>query len=166
MDGKQRQDPDFDLGATIRELYALAEKLEMRYVGRHFTPDGHMVGSLGEVYAEERYGLELLKASTPIHDAKTHDGRLIQIKATQGGKIALGVPKSDDELPHYLIALRIDRKGNFEEVYNGPARRVWEEAGKPQKTGQMHISLAKLRKLAAEVDPADRIPAIDAYLAE
>ena len=44
----------------IRKIYALVDQLETKHPGRHFTPDGHMVGSLGEAYAEETYGLTLL----------------------------------------------------------------------------------------------------------
>jgi hypothetical protein len=29
------------------------------FPGRHFTPDGHMVGSFGEALAAHHYGIEL-----------------------------------------------------------------------------------------------------------
>jgi hypothetical protein len=32
----------------IRQIYAIVSDLE-NMLGRHFTPDGHMVGSIGEV---------------------------------------------------------------------------------------------------------------------
>ena len=32
----------------IRELYRLIDELEQMFPGRHFTPDGHLVGSIGE----------------------------------------------------------------------------------------------------------------------
>lgn len=64
----------------IKTIYELVAKLEKQYPGRHFTPDGHMLGSIGEVYAAERYGLKLYDASHPIHDAIAADGREIQIK--------------------------------------------------------------------------------------
>jgi hypothetical protein len=47
----------------VREIYAIVAKLEATFPGRHFTPDGHLVGSLGEVLAAHFYGLELLPAS-------------------------------------------------------------------------------------------------------
>ena len=73
-----------NLASLIRELYGVSAKLERLYPGRHFTPDGHMVGSLGEVMAADAYGLRLFEASHPIHDAVDSKGRLVQIKATQG----------------------------------------------------------------------------------
>lgn len=141
-----------DIAEKIRKIYEITRELEEMYPGRHFTPDGHMVGSIGEVVAAEEYGLELFEASHPAHDARTQDGRLVQIKATQGDRIAIG------ERPEYLIVLKIDRDGGFEEVYNGPGDIAWSLVGKRQKTGQCHVSLAKLRAAMDGVSERDRIP--------
>lgn len=142
-----------DLQAKICELYALTAELEAMYPGRHFTPDGHMVGSIGEVIAAEEYGLELFEASHPVHDALSPDGRLVQVKATQGRSVAL-----NDE-PDYLIVLRILRDGNFEEAYNGRGKPVWDACGKMQKTGQRRISLSRLGEVDVRANrPGDRIP--------
>lgn len=141
-----------DIAKKIREIYKIANELEEMYSGRHFTPDGHMVGSIGEVIAAEEYGLELFEASHPVHDAKTKDGKQVQIKATQGDKIAIS------ECPEYLIVLKIHRDGGFEEVYNGSGDIAWGLVGKRQKTGQCHVSLAKLRAAMVEIPERDRIP--------
>ena len=34
--------------ALVKQLYITVNELEVMFPGRHFTPDGHMVGSLGE----------------------------------------------------------------------------------------------------------------------
>lgn len=141
-----------DIAEKIRKIYEITRELEEMYPGRHFTPDGHMVGSIGEVIAAEEYGLELFEASHPVHDARTQDGKLVQIKATQGDRIAIG------ERPEYLIVLKIDRDGGFEEVYNGPGDIAWSLVGKRQKTGQCHVSLSKLRAVMAEIPERDRLP--------
>ena len=141
-----------ELRKIIKQLYETTAKLESMYPRRHFTPDGHMVGSLGEVVAASTYDLELFKASNPLHDAVSRkDGRLVQIKATQGNRITIS------EKPDYLIALKLNRDGSFDEVYNGPGSPVWTHAGKPAKTGQRFISLSKLALLNEEVSPSDRI---------
>lgn len=141
-----------DIAKKIREIYKIANELEEMYPGRHFTPDGHMIGSIGEVIAAEEYDLELFEASHPVHDAKTKDGKQVQIKATQGDKIAIS------ECPEYLIVLKIHRDGGFEEVYNGSGDIAWGLVGKRQKTGQCHVSLAKLRAAMVEIPERDRIP--------
>lgn len=37
--------------ALIRQLYRVVSDLETEFQGRKFTPDGHLVGSIGEVVA-------------------------------------------------------------------------------------------------------------------
>ena len=48
----------------VPELFQFTKALEAAAPGRHFTPDGHLVGSIGEAVATARYGLELTTAST------------------------------------------------------------------------------------------------------
>lgn len=135
----------------VQELYHITAELESLYPSRHFTPDGHMIGSIGEVLAAETYGIKLFKASTPVHDGKTPDGRLVQIKATQVDSVGIS------ECPDYLIVLKVFRDGSFEEVYNGPGAPAWDAAGKMQKTGQRHISLSMLRSLNKLVTEGERM---------
>lgn len=45
--------------ALVEQLYATVNELEDIFPGRHFTPDGHMVGSLGECLVADAYNLEL-----------------------------------------------------------------------------------------------------------
>ena len=136
----------------IKELYEISAELERLFPGRHYTPDGHMIGSIGEALAASYYGLELFPASEETHDAKAPDGRLVQIKATQIGRISLSSE------PRWLLVLRIHRDGTFSEEYNGPGILAWEHCGKMQKNGQRPISLAKLGKLQAEVPDSVRLP--------
>jgi hypothetical protein len=37
--------------ALVSRLYEIVDELEEIFPGRHFTPDGHLVGSLGESLA-------------------------------------------------------------------------------------------------------------------
>jgi len=135
----------------VREIYATVAKLEAAFPGRHFTPDGHLVGSLGEVLAAHFYGLELLPASAVAHDAKTVAGRYVQIKATQVDRVAL---RADCE---WLLVLKLDARGGFDEIYNGPGSPVWAAAGKVQSNGQRSMVLSKLRALQSAVADGDRI---------
>lgn len=135
----------------IKAIYAITGELEALYPGRHFTPDGHMVGSIGEVIVADAYGLELLTASAKTHDARAQDGKMIQIKATQRDRIAISSE------PDYLIAIRIHSDGSYEEIYNGPGNLVWQAAGPMQKNGQRSISTAKLSNIAKTVCKDDRI---------
>lgn len=72
----------------IREIYKIVKELESMF-GRPFTPDGHMVGSNGEILAAYHYELELLPLSTLVHDAVSKYGKLVQSKATQSTSVSL-----------------------------------------------------------------------------
>ena len=135
----------------IRMIYSITHELERLFPGRRFTPDGHLVGSIGEVLAANDYSLKLLKASTRLHDARAGDGRLVQIKATQVSTVRLR------GRPRYLIVLLVHADGQHEEIYNGPGGRPWSRAGRIQSNGQRPISLAKLRELNENVNPKSRI---------
>lgn len=125
----------------IQRLYAIVDELEQIYPGRKFTPDGHLVGSIGEAYASKKYGLSLFPASYPSHDAEDSAGRLWQIKATGGKNIGIR------SCPDYLLVLKINRDGKMEEIYQGPGKPAWDAAGAMQKNGQRSLSLSKLSKL-------------------
>jgi hypothetical protein len=142
------------LPKLILELYAIVGKLEDLFPGRHFTPDGHLVGSIGEVLAARRYGLALWDASAECHDATAPDGRPLQIKATQKSSIGLR------SRPNHLLVLHITENGTAEEVYNGPGDLAWMNAGKMQKNGQRSISVAKLKALMDAVGECDRVPPV------
>ena len=147
-------DPSIQEAAIlVRQIYRIVDRLEAIFPGRHFTPDGHMVGSIGEVVAAARYGLELLPPSAPLHDARTRDGRLVQVKATQSNRIAF----RGEQGPEHLIVLSLNRDGTATEQYNGQGDEPWNAAGKPQNNGQRPLSLTRLRSLMANMDPTSRI---------
>lgn len=138
----------------IKTLYRVSQELEELFPGRHYTPDGHMIGSIGEALAACCYGLTLFDASAETHDAKAPDGRLVQIKATQIDRVALSSE------PNWLLVLQIHPDGTFSEVYNGPGELAWAHCWEKQKNGQRPISLAKLRSLQVKVPEADRLKRI------
>jgi hypothetical protein len=140
--------------ALLRDIYAIVDRLQALHPGRSFKPDGHMVGAIGEAWAAWMYGLQLLPQSHESHDALSGDGRLVQIKATQGK--ALGI----SALPEHLIVLAIAKDGSPTEVFNGPGRIAWRAAGKMQKNGQHPIGLRKLATLMEAVSARDRLPLV------
>jgi len=137
----------------VRRLYSLVAEFEALFPGRRFTPDGHLVGSIGEVIAAHRYELTLSPASSAAHDGSAKDGRLVEVKATQGDMVALRAE------PQHLIVLHLNREGQATEVFNGPGALVWSSCGAMQKNGQRPVSLPKLRKLMVQVPASQRLPA-------
>ena len=135
----------------VQRLYDLVRELKAAFPGRPFTPDGHLVGSLGEVLASHYYDLTLLPCSTECHDAQAHDGRLVQVKATQGKSVALRAQ------PDHLLVIQLKKDGTIEELYNGPGALAWQHCGRQQKNGQSPISVSTLRRLMKDVPEHERL---------
>ncbi len=138
--------------ALVQQLYAIVAEFERLFPGRRFTPDGHLVGSIGEVLAAHRYRLTLHAASAASHDAVAPNGWLVQVKATQGTTVAL---RSE---PQHLLVLHLGRVGQVSEVFNGPRSVVWACCGRMQRNSQRPVSLARLRALMTAVPTEQRLP--------
>jgi len=136
----------------LEAIYDAVDGLEEMFPGRHFTPDGHMVGSIGEALAAHHYGLVLADASAECHDGVCGE-RQVQVKATQVGKVAISSE------PQHLLVLRIARDGTFTEEYNGPGALVWAlvKDKKRPKTGQYQVQLSTLRRLMVGVPSSLRL---------
>lgn len=120
------------------DVYRAVEELSAAYPGRKFTPDGHLVGSIGEVIAAEALGLRLYNDSHPGHDAYDANGD-VQIKMTARRSIALYSTCTR------LVVLQIVNPEETEIVYDGPGEPVWDKAGRLQKNSQRSIRLAELK---------------------
>lgn len=133
----------------MKTLYSVVVRLNKEFdaEGRKFTPDGHMVGSLGEVVASYVFNLKLMPPSEKTHDAEATDGsgKRIQIKLTLTGS-----PITLRYEPDHLIVLSM-KDGIFEPVFNGPGAVAWN--GNQNK----QIRMTTLRKLQKTVDVADQL---------
>ena len=143
------------LCSLIAQLYSIVGALEEEFEGRKFTPDGHLVGSIGEVVAAYAFNLTLLPASNAIHDAKAEDGTLVQIKLT-GGNGSVSMYSE----PQHLVVLQL-RNGEFATAYNGPGTTVWQSCRPVTKNGQRTITLTQLRLLDA--NSPRRLLQVNAY---
>ena len=145
----------------IPEMFRFSAALEAAAPGRSFTPDGHMVGSIGEALAAVRFGLTLAPASTEGIDAHDPQGRPVEIKATGGNK---GVNlRGFEAKAEFVVVLQIHRDGGFTVIHNGPAAPAWECVAHKQmpSNGQRAISLNQLRKLQANVRPEQMLPEVE-----
>lgn len=141
-----------DTRKLVRELYQISARLKELHPHRNFTPDGILVGSLGEVLAEFHYALSPLDTGTKAHDCSIN-GRLVQIKTTQRESIQIGEPCD------HLIALKLMPDGTAVEVFNGPGALVWNLVkDKPlPKNGLYSVRLNKLRSLMESVPQTQRV---------
>ena len=128
------------LPAPVAKIYEAVAELSALYPGRPFTPDGHLVGSIGEVIAAEALGLTLYPPSQACHDAFDANGD-VQIKLTAGKSISMY------SLCERLVVLKVVTPQEAEIVYDGPGDIAWENAGPMAKNGQRRISIVSLKRL-------------------
>lgn len=138
----------------VRSIYRAVTELESMFPGRPFTPDGHMVGSLGECLVADAYELSLMPPSNEGYDAITVEGKKVEIKATQSKSVAFR------SCPEHTIIIRINKDGTFEEFFNGPGEIIWQqfEGKKRQSNGQYQISLNRVSVLNSTVPDVVRVP--------
>ncbi len=134
----------------VQQLITIVKELEQDFPGRHFTLDGHLVGSIGEVMASYFYGIDLFTASAVAHDGEI-DGKQVQIKITQQEDIVI------NHEPEYLIALYLNKSGDVYEIYNGPGKAPWDSASKRDSHNNRHMRVNKLMELDQQVDQSMRI---------
>jgi hypothetical protein len=139
--------PVEQIPALVSDLMKTTGRLNKLFPGKSFTPDGHLVGSIGEVVAEYIYDLTLEPCSTPQIDAKTKDKRTVQVKLTghNGARYGFRWPlQSGEERPDVLVALKLTSDG-FEEVYNGHFPVELLESKGAQRNGQIALSVTALK---------------------
>jgi hypothetical protein len=140
----------------VRLIFQACAELSHRS-GRSVSPDGHLVGSLGEIYAAQAFGLRLETASNAGFDAVDSLGRKVEIKTTTRASISLS---ASGTLAERLIVVQLDAEtGAAQIIYDGDAAVAWEIAGKPGKSGQRRLSLAKLQSVAIQA-VSETIPRI------
>jgi hypothetical protein len=155
---------EFELPELLLELVQVRDKLRHRYnqngVELKFTPDGRMVGDLGEAIAVELFGLKLTQG-TGI-DGVAPDGRTsVQVKAsgTFGG--AAFRPIDDKECAQHLLFFHLDyEKRCGEVIYNGPEAPVRARYVKG-KTSQITVTANALRGMDENVALNQRLKRVD-----
>ncbi|MBR5677114.1 MAG: hypothetical protein IKX20_03140 [Paludibacteraceae bacterium] len=156
MMGKSEKDKMDAIRDKVQHLITIVNELEQDFPERHFTLDGHLVGSIGEVLAKYHYGIDLAKESNKLFDGKTPDGREVQIKITQQDYIVISGK------PECLLVMYLTHSGEVYEVFNGPGDIAWKCASKnPDSHNNYHMSVNKLMKLDAEVALNERIAMVE-----
>jgi len=128
----------------IRRIFDECRQLS-DLTGRPFSPDGHLVGSLGEVFAASALNLELMAPSNTGFDAVDTTGQKVEIKATTRSSIALSASGTEAKR---LVVVKFDEVGQGTVVYDGASAPVWDAAGPPQKNGSRQISLSALLRVS------------------
>src|ERR1700733_7776569 len=125
----------------ISELQNITARLSALFPER-FTPDGHVLGSFGEVVASWLFDLVL--DENPItkgYNAATKSGETVQIKLTGGDRISIAADVEPP--PAHLIVLTLQSQSGFNVAFNGrfPAELVRQRRStEKQRIVQLQIS--------------------------
>jgi hypothetical protein len=129
----------------ITKLYATVNELSSLFPDRPFTPDGHLVGSIGEVVAAYIYDLELKRPSNQGFDAQILKSReTVEVKLTSRTQINIS---EQDTYADVLIVLRLVEGRRFEEVYAGPFPRDFIKTRTFNKRKFTSVAISSLREL-------------------
>lgn len=137
------------LKEAIVNLYEVVAKLHSAFPERKFTPDGRMVGDIGEAIAAIEYDVILDKTNRQHWDGYRIDSagkkRKVQIKTTQKDETYLKKPPHEGD----LLVFKIFNNGKWKCCYDGPAIKVWQllKNQRPDSTGAKIITLNRLGKL-------------------
>ena len=136
----------------ISAIYDIAHELSQAFKISNCTPDGHLLGAIGQIAAKIAFGLTF-NSKLQEHNCTWSDGKSmlnIQVRCTGRGSIAIRME------PEYLIALEISEAGKIFLLYNGPGKHVWEKI-EHQKQTQKTASRKLLMEAQKEVDPNSKI---------
>lgn len=135
-----KEDAEFAL-KKYQQLLGIINELERMIPDRHFTMDGHLIGSIGEVLASYHYGIGLYNSSTKEYDGETLDGnKRVQIKVTQREQVLISGK------PEYLLVLYLSTSGEVYEVYSGYGENA-TRVGVKDKRGYFHVTKKRLTEL-------------------
>ena len=148
------------LTEAIKGVFDSCRRLSKTSGGiRKFTPDGRMVGDIGEVIAEVFYQVKLHNVGRHDWDG-TYKNRNVQIKVTGGKETYHKETPRGGFADGLLMVFYIDRESGVDKlIYNGDIQRVWDALKKLRinRSGEKIISLNRLRELQKSVYQKDII---------
>jgi len=138
---------------ALDEIFAGIEHLREAFPGKEFTIDGKLVGDIGEAIAALEYDVKLYETEKAGHDGETSDGKRVQVKATFKKSLTFKT------VPDYYLGFKLHRDGEYEEVFNGPGKVIFERYSHRKGIGEELLSfpISELGKLSGNVRRTEKI---------
>lgn len=128
------------LFASQRTLRALAPEYK-------WTGLGNLLGDFGEFVAVESYHLTKASGGSDGYDARTPDGKTVQVKANHSAT-QIGFRGEAD----LMLVLHVSLTGECEEVYYGPFAPVKAASRFSARDNKQMIAVSKLRAMKAALE--------------
>jgi len=99
------------------------------------------------------YDINLYEVQQADHDGETSDGRKVQVKATFKDSLTFKT------IPDYYLGFKLYKNGRYEEIFNGPGRRIYERYQNRKGIGKTLLSfpINELKRLSGLVPYSERI---------
>ena len=138
---------------SLKKIFTGINILKKYHPEKEFTIDGRLVGDIGEILAHKKYQIQLFDKLEKDYDAETPDGQKVQIKATFKDSLTLKNKNG------YYIGLKIDVNGNPTEIYNGPAKYIYQAFEDRKGIGKVLLSfpIKKLKEISDKIPVEEKI---------
>jgi hypothetical protein len=103
---------------------------------------GNLLGDYGEYVTTRHYHLTKGAPGADGYDARTLDGKSVQVKTNHAAN-QIGFRGTAD----LLLVVKVDESGSWEEVYYGDFAVVQNEARRSERDNKWMIAISKLRTL-------------------
>jgi hypothetical protein len=107
---------------------------------------GNLLGDYGEFVTTRYYHLRKGAPGSDGFDARTLDGKSVQVKTNHAAD-QIGFRGTAD----LLLVVKVDESGSWEEVYYGDFATVQNEARRSERDNKWMIAVSKLRTLQSSV---------------
>lgn len=141
--------------SKVAQIYSIANELGRAFDIHTCTPDGHLLGAIGQIAARIAFDLRLGSESDE-HNCTWSDGvRKVNVQVRCSGRGSIALRRE----PEHLIALEISESGRIRLLFNGPGQQVWNTI-KHQKQVQKYVSSKALLEAQRNVPVGDRLPIV------
>lgn len=144
MDGDRKVEA---IKGIISSLFASQRALRALAPQYKWTGLGNLLGDFGEFIAIEKYGLTKATSGSDGYDAKTQDGKSVQVKTNHAASQIGFRGKAD-----LMLVLHVEADGEWEEVYFGPFAPVKAGSRHSARDNKEMIAITKLKAMRKVLD--------------
>lgn len=128
--------------AILASIFASQKALQALAPEYKWSGLGNLLGDFGELVATDHYQLEKAPSGSGDYDARTADGRTVQIKANHSAS-QIGFRGNAD----LLLVLSVADDGRWGELYYGPFDLVKAQSRYSGRDNKYMIAISKLKAL-------------------
>src|SRR5689334_16359065 len=127
----------------LASIFAAQKALRALAPEFHWSGLGNLLGDFGELVAIDKYGLTKAPGGSDGYDAKTSDGRTVQIKTNYAASQIGFRGKSD-----LMLVIGVNDDGSWKELYYGPFEPVHAASRFSARDNKHMLAITKLVKLS------------------